>query len=153
MCLIKLRQNRKDKKAWKQAFFIYWYIFSAWVDKIANLIYNLLSGGYIVAKIYLHKKLKNLIIVCVVFAIVFILLSVLLLSDSFLNEKGYLFGDYNDVISSVPNISLKNPNFCELTGLYWAWKNLDANYIGLAHYRRHFCKKGIKQWLNVIFRG
>ena len=36
------------------------------------------------------------------------------------------------------NISLKNPGYCELTGLYWAWKNLDAEYIGLAHYRRHF---------------
>lgn len=39
------------------------------------------------------------------------------------------------------NISLKNPSFCELTGLYWAWKNLDVDYIGLVHYRRHLTNK------------
>ncbi len=39
------------------------------------------------------------------------------------------------------NISLKNPYFCELTGLYWAIHNLDADYIGLCHYRRYFALK------------
>lgn len=39
------------------------------------------------------------------------------------------------------NISDKNPYFCELTGIYWAWKNLDADAVGLVHYRRLFGKK------------
>lgn len=40
------------------------------------------------------------------------------------------------------NISAENPRYCELTALYWAWKNLDAEYLGLAHYRRHFAGNG-----------
>ena len=36
------------------------------------------------------------------------------------------------------NISIKNPRYCELTGIYWAWKNLDSDYLGLVHFRRYF---------------
>lgn len=48
--------------------------------------------------------------------------------------------------NSGDSISLRNKNYCELTGLYWAWKNLVADYIGIAHYRRHFSAKkaGVK---------
>lgn len=35
------------------------------------------------------------------------------------------------------NISEKNPQYCELTAQYWAWKNTDCEYYGFFHYRRY----------------
>ena len=47
------------------------------------------------------------------------------------------------------NISLKNKNYCELTGMYWTYKNIECDYIGLCHYRRYFTKANIlKRQLN-----
>ena len=54
-------------------------------------------------------------------------------------------GARDDKLEGAPcdNISAKNKSFCEMTAIYWAWKNIKAlfpslEYIGVNHYRRYF---------------
>jgi hypothetical protein len=58
---------------------------------------------------------------------------------------GYLTDNVGD------NISNKNPNFCELTGLYWVWKNCSDDYKGIVHYRRFFGKSNFSNSIKDVY--
>lgn len=48
----------------------------------------------------------------------------------------------NTIITDITDntgihISLKNRQYCEMTAVYWIWKNTNHDWIGIEHYRRH----------------
>lgn len=67
--------------------------------------------------------------------------------SNFKSEMAGMIGDDID-----DNISYKNGEYCELTAIYWAWKNLkNVDYVGLAHYRRYFETKFTDSNIETLF--
>ena len=54
-------------------------------------------------------------------------------AEKYKNENYGLLKD-----NSGMNISARNDSYCELTVMYWAWKNLECDVCGLMHQRRYF---------------
>ena len=72
-------------------------------------------------------------------------------------DLGYL-GDNEDLSGKNDNISHLNPIYCEMTALYWAWKNIkdyypNIEYLGLCHYRRYFNASHLNIKDTTIFAG
>ncbi|MDR2667029.1 MAG: DUF4422 domain-containing protein [Holosporales bacterium] len=78
-------------------------------------------------------------------------------SDEKVDERGWQWLLKNMIGDDTgDNISLQNRSYCDLTGVYWAWKNLDElgnpDYIGSMHYRRHFAFKNgeLNEWFVYV---
>ena len=73
--------------------------------------------------------------------------------------KGYRAIQVGDAADDFPgclrddtgdNIADRNAGYCELTAMYWIWKNTDDPYKGLAHYRRYFGRRAFSSRVSDI---
>lgn len=64
-------------------------------------------------------------------------------------------GDFGPILRDNigENISEKNKHYCEMTAIYWVWKNAKHDFIGIDHYRRHFCLRKKRNKKESTIRG
>lgn len=68
----------------------------------------------------------------------------LVVGNYLLNNQNLFLGD-----NTGDNISSKNEYYCELTGIYWLWKNTTQDIVGSCHYRRYFTYKSEPFWYKI----
>lgn len=58
-------------------------------------------------------------------------------------QVGYAAEDFPGCLRDNIGYSIaeKNANYCEMTAVYWVWKNIEDDYKGIAHYRRYFGRR------------
>lgn len=71
----------------------------------------------------------------------------LLVGNDIIPNSGNIFSD-----NTFDNISNKNANYCELTGLYRIWKNVKEDIVGICHYRRYFTQSFISNNANHFLK-
>ncbi len=94
-----------------------------------------LTGKYTTGECKMNEKLK-------LFVVTHKEVSYLPQGRTFIGVgKNLAIPNVNIYDSSGDNITYKNESYCELTALYWIWKNIKVDFVGLEHYRRFFCEK------------